>query len=808
MGSILRLAHLVIRAVSLGAILIGGGVAVAFSVAALAPRIGEFITANESRSAEIDLGELRTRSIVYDAYGNEFDVLYDVENREYAALDEISDQLVQAVIAVEDKGFWEHHGVDAEAIGRALLQNVEAGGIEQGGSTITQQLIKNVVVGTDLNLERKIPEAAMAIRLEDQLSKEEILEAYLNTVYFGAGAYGARAAAEVYFGADVGDLDWPQSALLAGLIANPTAAEPTRHPERAAQRRAIVLASLLDQGKIRQWQHDAWVDLPVPSERHVPAEWEPSNYFIEEVRRRLLDDPRLGETVEERTEALFSNGLRVYTTYDPIAQAQAEAAVAEHLPDDPRNFAIALAAVEPGSGQVRALIGGPGFDSFEFNIATQKGRPTGSAFKTFVLAAAMEKGIRPYDIVNGVGRCDFNNPGGYPNPYRVDNFGGGRGSVGTIWSQTLRSSNCAFVRLGIIVGLSNVASTAASMGITTDLSDLPLSMPLGPKDVTPLDMASAYATVANDGLAVDPIFITRVEDRDGNVLIENTPAPVRAISEQSARLVTAMLKANVRGGTGTRARLPDQEAAGKTGTAQDFYDAWFVGFTPYLSTAVWIGNPDEQIEMRNVPGWGSTMTGGKLPATVWGHFNAAYHAEREPAAFVAPGRLGGGSFLRTDQEEKDLKELTESYCGPDDEAAGVDTDSDGEVDYCDPELSDYEFDRGLAGCPRLYEPEWNDAETVVLDCIPPTTTTLPPCDPAVVATEPCDPETTLPGDPAGTVPGGPDATVPGSPSTTVPSTPATTLPATTTTAAPTTTVRTVTTLAAPPATSPASSSLP
>lgn len=803
MSSVLRLAQLAVRAASLVAILAGGGVAVAFSMAALAPRISEFISANESSSAEIDLGELRTRSIVYDAYGNEFDVLYDVENREYAALDEIADELIQAVIAVEDKGFWDHHGVDAEAIGRALLQNVEAGGIEQGGSTITQQLIKNVVVGSDLNLERKIPEAAMAMRLEDQLSKEEILEAYLNTVYFGAGAYGARAAAEVYFGVDVGELDWAQSALLAGLIANPTAAEPTRHPERAAQRRAIVLASLLEQGKIRQWQHDAYADTPLPAERHVPAEWEPSNYFIEEVRRRLLDDPRLGETVEERAEALFANGLRVYTTYDPIAQAQAEAAVAEYLPDDDRNFVIALAAVEPGSGQVRALIGGPGFDSFEFNIATQKGRPTGSAFKTFVLAAAMEKGIRPYDIINGVGRCDFDNPGGFPNPYRVNNFGGSRGSVGTIRSQTLRSSNCAFVRLGLVVGLSNVASTAAAMGITTDLSDLPLSMPLGPKDVTPLDMASAYATVANDGLAVDPIFITRVEDSQGNVLLENMPDPERAISEHSARLVTSLLKANVRGGTGTRARLPDQEAAGKTGTAQDFYDAWFVGFTPYLSTAVWIGNPDEQVEMRNVSGI-PRVTGGSIPARVWGHFNTAYHADREPIPFADPGWPGGGNFLRTDQEEKDLKELEESYCGPDDEAAAVDIDEDGEADYCDPELSEYEFDRGLAGCPKLYEPVWNDRETIITDCTPPTTTTttLPPCD-LIVAAEPCDPTSTLPGDPAGSVPGDPATTLPGGPTSSVVGPAATTPPATTpppTTPPPTT--QPATTLAATTTTPP------
>ncbi len=783
MGSILGLARMVVRSLSLGTILVGGGVALAFSVAALAPRLGEFISANQSSSALIDLGELRERSTVYDAYGNEFDVLYDVENREYAPLDEIADELVNAVIAVEDKGFWNHHGVDAEAIGRAFMQNVSAGGIEQGGSTITQQLIKNVVVGGDLNLDRKIPEAAMAMRLEDQLSKEEILEAYLNTVYFGAGAYGVRAAAEVYFGEDAADLDWAQSALLAGLIANPAAADPTRHPRDAANRRAIVLAALLDQGFIRQWQHDAYNDVPLPTERQVPAEWEPTNYFIEEVRRRLLDDERLGETREERTEALFANGLRVYTTYDPIAQAQAEAAVAEYLPDDERNFAIALAAVEPGTGKVRALIGGPGFDSFEFNIATQKGRPTGSAFKTFVLAAAMEKGIGPYDIINGVGHCTFRNPNGFPNPYRVSNFGGGEGSVSSIRGQTLRSSNCAFVRLGIIVGLANVANAANAMGITTDLSDLPLSMPLGPKDVTPLDMANAYATLPNDGLKVDPVFIERVEDADGNVLLENLPQPERAISERSARLVAWMLEANVRAGTGQRAKLRNQEAAGKTGTGQDFYDAWFVGFTPYLSTAVWIGNPDEQIEMRNVSGF-RTVTGGSIPAQVWGHFNTAYHETREPRSFTDPARPGGGRFLRTDQEEDDYEELIESFCGPDDEAAAVDTDEDGEPDWCDPELSEYEFDKGLSGCPKLYEPVYGSSRSIVLECTPPTTTTTTTTTTLPEDAIPPDGETptTVPGDLTATTL--PDSTTPttlpddGTTPTTLPTAPSTTQPRT------------------------------
>ncbi len=712
--------------IRLAAVLVFGGLAVAFTIAALAPRIGDIYAANDSTSVEIDLDELALRSIVYDKNGDEFDVLYDVENRALLTLDEIHQSMITSLIVVEDEGFWDHNGVDAKAIGRAFIENVNAGGIEQGGSTITQQLVKNSVIGDDRELERKIPEAALAIRLERQLSKEEILEVYLNTVYFGSGAYGVRAAAEIYFGITPDRLTWPQSALLASLISNPGRYDPTLFPDRARERRAIALGRLLDTGNIDEAAYERYLNASLPSSRNVAAEWQPTNYFIEEVRRRLLDDPRLGATEAERAELLFGGGLRISTTYDPAAQAAAEEAVASILPNDDRVFSAALAAVEPDTGHVRAIVGGPGFDVFEFNIATQKGRPTGSSFKPVVLAAAMEKGFVPADQINGIGSCEFANDGGFPDPYIANNFGGGNGSVSSLRSQTLASSNCAYVRLGIVVGLSNVADIAGALGITTDLSDLPLSMPLGPKDVTPLDMATAYATFANDGLQVDPIFITRVEDRQGNVILENVPKPERAISAQSARLVTSVLEANVRSGTGTRARLPEQVAAGKTGTAQDFSDAWFVGYTPRLATAVWMGNPDEQVPMTSVDrgllGVGS-VTGGSLPALIWGAFNSAYHESLEPISFTAPEYTRKGGRIWTDQEEDNYNDLIESFCGPGSEDAEVDIDEDGVTDYCDPELSEFEFDPGVGGCPTLYEPIDSDDDGEFEGCTPPTTTT-------------------------------------------------------------------------------------
>ena len=716
----------IVGLVRLAAILIGGGLAVAFTAAALAPRVSDIYSANESTTTEINLDDLALRSIVYDRHEREFDVLYDVQNRALIKLEDINQTMITSLIVVEDEGFWDHNGVDAKAIGRAFIENVNAGGIEQGGSTITQQLIKNGVLGDDRDLDRKIPEAAMAIRLENQLSKEEILEAYLNTVYFGSGAYGIRAAAEIYFGVEPAQLSWPQSALLASLISNPAAYDPTRFPDVARERRDIALGRLLETGHIGQFAHDRFLQQPIPTTRTVAAEWEPTNYFIEEVRRQLLDDPRLGATRDERAELLFGGGLRVFTTYDPAAPAAAEAAVEAHIPDDDREFYASLAAVEPGTGQVRAIVGGPGFDVFEFNIATQKGRPTGSAFKPFVLAAAMEKGFVPADQLNGIGTCEFDNPGGFPDPYLANNFSGPGGSVATLRSQTLSSSNCAFVRLGLIVGLSNVADTARALGVTTDLSDLPISMPLGPKDVTPIDMATAYATFANDGLQVDPIFILRVEDREGNVLLANEPEPERAISAQSARLVTSILEANVRGGTGTRARLPEQVAAGKTGTAQEFTNAWFVGYTPHLATAVWMGNPDEEIEMRNVDrgalGVGNVF-GGSLPAMIWGQFNTAYHDGLEALPFDAPDGTREGIRIRTDQEEDDYLEVVDSFCGVDNDEAAIDTDEDGIVDYCDPETTEFEFDEGIADCPLLFEEVDEDEDGEIDGCSPPTTTT-------------------------------------------------------------------------------------
>jgi penicillin-binding protein 1A len=664
----------VILARLLGVVVVAS-VVTAILAAALTEHTVQLVQANTSEAPRVEFDELAQTSSVYAADGTYLGDLEGVEDRETVPLSEISEKTVKAILAVEDADFYEHRGVNARAVARALIENVSSGSIRQGGSTITQQLVKLIVTGDDRQVaDRKFTEAVLAMRVEEQYTKDQILEQYLNTVYFGGGAYGVQKAAQLYFGKDARDLDWAESAMLAAVIRNPVSYDPTRNPELAQRRRHIALERMAEENLITDEQVVEYSGAPLPTTRQAPEE--PKSYFLEEVKQRLLADPRLGETPEDRAERLYAGGLRIYTTIDLEAQAEAERAIDEVLgpiKDDPRGFTAALAAVEPGTGAVRALVGGPGFDKFKFNIATQKGRPTGSSFKVFVLTAALEAGYVPNDTVSGSGPCTFPNPGGSPDPYRAENFGNSGGGGGTITSQTLRSSNCAYLRLGQIVGLPNVVAAAKALGVTAQLTDeggsIPLSLPLGVKDITPLDMATAYSTLANDGLRVDPIFVTKVLDRDGNVVLENTPQPQRAVSVQTARLATDVLEQNVQKGTGTRAKLPRQPAAGKTGTAQDSRDAWFVGYTPYLSTAVWMGRPEggppELAEMRNVGGVGS-VTGGSYPARIWGAFNTDYHEGREVREFTEPEKTRSGKALRTrEDQERARRAATTTTAAPD-----------------------------------------------------------------------------------------------------------------------------------------------
>lgn len=625
------------------------GLGLAIVAVALLPVAHYLRYASTSVAGEIVLSPLDQRSYVYASDGSVLTTFRAEVDRQPVALSTIPADTIAAVLAVEDAGFFGHTGLNLRAMVRALVRDVDSGRVVQGGSTITQQVIK-AEYGNEQTISRKAREALLARRLEKVMSKAEILERYLNTVYLGNGAYGVQAGAETYFGIGAADLDIGQSALLAGMIANPSAFDPLRHPEDAKARRSVALGRLVEVGRLTDVDEIYLGATPLPTviNQVLPTT---EDYFAEEVKQQLLDDPQLGTTPAEREYQVFRGGLRIYTTLEPRAQLLAVNARNEVLaaaapagtpaglvPLAPnpetgaaRNATAAVVSVEPGTGAVRAMVGGAGFDQYKFNVTTQGLRSGGSTFKIFVLMALLERGYSLNDSVNGRGACTFTDiPGMVPNPYKVENFGNSGGGSGTITSQTLRSSNCAFVRLGQIVGIDNVVEQARRMGVTTPLEGF-VSTPLGTEGVHPIEMAAAVAAIAADGMYNAPYFVERVEDPEGKVVLAHAPNPRRASSAQTARLAADVLEKNVQSGTGTKARISGQHAAGKTGTAQNAGNGWFVGFTPYMATAVWIGSPSDNFEVRI---GGTGITGGSYPAEIWGRYMRAWHEGLPEKDFV------------------------------------------------------------------------------------------------------------------------------------------------------------------------------
>jgi penicillin-binding protein 1A len=642
----LRTALRLLVVLALGA----GGLAVA--TVAIAPQVGEFFTAGSVEPPEVNLRPLAERSVAYADNGSVLATFHAAENRQEVPLRRIPRTVRRTILAVEDEDFFQHNGVNLRSTMRALFENVSAGGIAQGGSTITQQLVKLSLLSPRQDLNRKAREAILAIELEKEFSKAEILERYLNQVYFGGGAYGVQAAAEIYWGQDVQDLDWGQSALLASLIQNPVGYDPVLEPDVARERRRVALDRIVELGHITEEEADFYDAAPLPEAR-IDVLPEPDDYFVEEVKQQLLDMEELGATPTERYNAVFKGGLRIQTTFSPQAQFLALSARNNILPDTGGQFTAAFAAVTPQSGAVRAMVGGPGFDRYRYNLATQGSRQPGSSFKVIVLAAALEAGLVPSDILNGTGPCTFPNPGGYPDPYVANNYADGGGSTGTITSATTSSSNCGFLRLGQFIGLDNVVDMARRLGLTTELDPRNLSMPIGSEEVHPIEMAGVAATLANGGVRHRPYFIESITDRDGNVIYQHESPGRQVISRQTACLETQILEANVQGGTGTAAQLPNMAAAGKTGTAQNFGDAWFLGYTPFLATAVWMGNSAARVPMTSVGG--ISVTGGSYPAEIWRAFMEPAHAGFSYQGFPAcqPTRPGRSldRFFEPDQPE-------------------------------------------------------------------------------------------------------------------------------------------------------------
>ncbi|MEJ5253735.1 MAG: transglycosylase domain-containing protein [Acidimicrobiales bacterium] len=629
-----KLARLLVTISASGVLLAGAIVA----LIAPADRLARSVHAEAAPLDLAALDEFAVRSRVFAADGSLLATLHGPENRQPVPLSSVPQPVIDAILAVEDADFYRHNGVNFRAIGRALFENVSSGGVEQGGSTITQQLVKNALLrDPSRDLDRKTKEIPLAIRLEQQLSKDEILERYLNAVYFGSGAYGVQAAAETYWGVGVEQLGYAEGAMLAALIANPEQYDPIRHPERAYEQRRAALDRLVALGKISREDAVRYGSAPLPVNRCSTAGPRPAgcgdgielpppeNYFVENVKQQLLADPRLGATRDERIERLFGGGLRIFTTLDPKMQLAAELAHAQGVPRNSKGVTAAIVTVENSTGAVRALVGGPGYDQYKYDVAThQPGQPTGSAFKVFTLLTALEQGNLPSDTIGGGGA--FKCPGCSKDPYVVS------GAGGTLTSVTARSSNGAFVRLAQVVGIPNVVETARKLGVTSELPPV-LSLTLGPREITPLEMASAYSTIPNDGVRVPPYFIERVEDANGRVIFEHEPGGEQAISERSACYAREILQEVVKSGTGTRARLSKQPVGGKTGTAEENFDAWFVGFTPYFTTAIWMGNPDQDVSMANLNGVANF--GGTYPAMIWRAFNEVIH-QGLPVGSFAP----------------------------------------------------------------------------------------------------------------------------------------------------------------------------
>ncbi len=734
----LTVLRLVKRLSSLGLMVLAMSMVASVTAVLVGPQLSAIASSTSSTESLLELRDLGERSEMYASDGEFLTFLVEEQNRELVELSQIPREVIWSVLAMEDFQFYEHNGVNARGTFRALVENLNAGGIAQGGSTITQQLVKNAILTSDQNLNRKTTEAFYALRLEKQLSKDQILERYLNTVYFGSGAYGVQAAAETYWGVDIEELSWEHGAMLAGLIRGPVGNDPTLNAVNARNRRAVVADRLLNLDLVDKAVATQIKRAPLPAERQTPESIKPNDYIVQEALEALLNDEvfdeALGSDKDARRQLIYFGGLRIYTTLDPAAQAAALAAREKLLPADDRGFTIAMASMESHTGAVRTLVGGPDFAKEKFNLATQGLRQPGSSMKTFVLAAAFEAGFTPSDLIRGDSPCQFKNPGGVPNPYKVR---GGGGGVQSITSITKASNNCGFVRLGQVVGNENVVSVARSLGISTPMEAY-LSLPLGSVEVFPMEMAAAYAAIANDGIYNPPYYVERIEDKEGELIYEHRPNARRAVSEQTARLITQVLEANVRSGTGTNGRVSGQPAAGKTGTAQNYEDAWFVGYTDYLASAIWMGHPDEKVAMRNVPGWGN-MFGGKVPAAVFGNFNTVYHADLEPVEFIDPDPYKGNRYLKV-KGEIDYCSTTDWF-KPTKNTEIVDSDGDGVLDCFRPITTTTACPDGSA--PILPADAGPDAVGIC-----PTTTTAPPPTTPAPTTPPPPPPTTVPPDAA------------------------------------------------------------
>jgi penicillin-binding protein 1A len=602
-------------------------------------------------------GVASSMSHVYDINGNEIAIFRQYETSIPVQVQDIPEVLKQAVVSIEDKRFYSHGGVDPQGTLRAMWADIRGQSI-QGGSTITQQYIKNAYTGHKRSVARKVREAVLASQLDRQAPKDEILYRYLSTIYLGGGAYGVGAASQTYFRKPVNKLTLPEAALIAGVIRAPSYYDPRLNPDGAESRRELVLQTMLEQHRITQQDHDAAVaakvyvmtGAPPPKGVAVTAIFPPERqqtqfpYFVDYVSKFLI--AKYGH------DRVYRGGLRIQTSLDPTLQSQAEASVAGALRGTKAPREMALAAVEPQTGFVKALVGGRDFGASQVNLALGPcapppkaeqpgseppvpppdqpicvpggggGRQPGSSFKPFTLAKAFEEGITPDRVFSAPNAYTYRGCRG-PN-CTVHNVEGEGGGAMSLRSATVHSVNTVFAQLIEKVGVKPTAELAHRLGITAVRPDgttldgrvLGPSITLGAADLAPLDMAAAYSVFAARGLQNVATPIVKIEEPGGGVLEDNTKRePKRVMQEVIADNVTDVLRGVISGGTGTAANI-SRPAAGKTGTTDNFGNAWFVGYTPTLSTAVWLGNSDGEVSDPLPHG----TYGGTLPARTWHNF--------------------------------------------------------------------------------------------------------------------------------------------------------------------------------------------
>lgn len=592
--------------------------------------------------------QLAQTSYLYDSRGTLITSLHAEEDRRVVPLARIPETVQDAAVAIEDQRFWTHRGIDLKAVMRATYVNLATGGIEEGGSTITQQYVRNAFssVGREQSIGRKLREASLAWQLEKDQSKEWILEQYLNTVYFGEGAYGIQRAARTFFSTPTPKLTLPQSALLAGLIAGPERWDPLERPVAAVDRRNLVLERMYELGMISAPELEDARSSPLGLRPRPDSAQYPAPYFVDYVKHSILTNERFGDTYTQRYNLLFKGGLRIHTTLDLRTQEAAERAVNGILsqPGDPYG---ALTAVDPRTGAIRAMVGGrdyfarPKVDPYaKLNLATggSTGRQAGSSFKPFALVAALENGILPSKTYPAPSSIALDDPpcGSESDPWNVENYEGASfGGSLSIEAATIASVNVVYAQIIRDVHPKRVVDVARRMGIRSQLRPF-CSAVLGTNEVNTLEMSSAFGTLAAGGVRRPPVAITRIEDASGEVIYEPRPEGRQVIEPEDAWTATNILREVITSGTGTAANI-GRPAAGKTGTAQQWRDAWFVGFVPQLSTGVWVGFPQGQISMVAPRVRIGHVTGGSFPAQIWHAFMAALKDRMPPREFVPPG---------------------------------------------------------------------------------------------------------------------------------------------------------------------------